>query len=67
VAAPFTVEEGGRGDAPKAVASSAGGRFWIRRFRCWRHGRYPWGQEAFAKAEAEGKPIMLSVGYRSVG
>jgi uncharacterized protein len=24
---------------------------------------YPWGQEAFAKAEAEDKPILLSVGY----
>ncbi|MEM7533507.1 MAG: thioredoxin domain-containing protein [Chloroflexota bacterium] len=24
---------------------------------------YPWGEEAFAKAAAEGKPIFLSVGY----
>ena len=24
---------------------------------------YPWGPEAFAKANAEGKPIHLSVGY----
>jgi len=24
---------------------------------------YPWGPEAFAKARAEGKPILLSVGY----
>ncbi len=24
---------------------------------------YPWGEEAFAKAEAENKPIFLSVGY----
>ncbi len=24
---------------------------------------YPWGEEAFAKAEAEGKPVLLSVGY----
>ncbi|MCB9746289.1 MAG: DUF255 domain-containing protein [Alphaproteobacteria bacterium] len=24
---------------------------------------FPWGPEAFAKAEAEGKPILLSVGY----
>lgn len=24
---------------------------------------YPWGQEAFEKAEREGKPIFLSVGY----
>ena len=24
---------------------------------------YPWGPEAFAKARAEGKPVMLSVGY----
>lgn len=24
---------------------------------------YPWGAEAFAKAEAENKPILLSVGY----
>jgi uncharacterized protein YyaL (SSP411 family) len=24
---------------------------------------YPWGPEAFAKAKAEGKPILLSVGY----
>ncbi len=24
---------------------------------------YPWGEEAFAKARAEGKPIFLSVGY----
>lgn len=24
---------------------------------------YPWGDEAFAKARAEGKPIFLSVGY----
>ena len=24
---------------------------------------YPWGPEAFAKAQAEGKPIFLSVGY----
>jgi uncharacterized protein YyaL (SSP411 family) len=24
---------------------------------------YPWGEEAFAKARAEDKPIMLSVGY----
>lgn len=26
---------------------------------------YPWGDEAFAKAEAEGKPVFLSVGYSS--
>ena len=25
---------------------------------------YPWGQEAFAKASSEDKPIFLSVGYR---
>ena len=24
---------------------------------------YPWGEEAFAKARAEGKPIFLSIGY----
>ncbi|CAN5427270.1 thioredoxin domain-containing protein [soil metagenome] len=24
---------------------------------------YPWGEEAFAKAEAEGKPVLMSVGY----
>lgn len=24
---------------------------------------YPWGEEALSKAEAEGKPILLSVGY----
>jgi len=24
---------------------------------------YPWGEEAFAKARAERKPILLSVGY----
>lgn len=24
---------------------------------------YPWGEAAFAKAEAEGKPIFLSIGY----
>ncbi len=24
---------------------------------------YPWGDEAFAKAEAEGKPVFLSIGY----
>lgn len=24
---------------------------------------YPWGQEAFAKAQAEGKPVFLSIGY----
>jgi uncharacterized protein YyaL (SSP411 family) len=24
---------------------------------------YPWGDEAFAKAKAEGKPIFLSIGY----
>lgn len=24
---------------------------------------YPWGDEAFAKAQAENKPIFLSVGY----
>jgi len=24
---------------------------------------YPWGPEAFAKAKAEGKPILLSIGY----
>jgi len=24
---------------------------------------YPWGEEAFAKAKAEGKPIFLSIGY----
>src|SRR5262245_26965797 len=24
---------------------------------------YPWGDEAFAKARAEGKPIFLSIGY----
>lgn len=24
---------------------------------------YPWGEEAFAKARAEGKPVLLSVGY----
>ena len=26
---------------------------------------YPWGEEAFAKARAEGKPVLLSVGYSS--
>ncbi|RMH58506.1 MAG: thioredoxin domain-containing protein [Candidatus Hydrogenedentota bacterium] len=26
---------------------------------------YPWGEEAFAKARREGKPIFLSVGYSS--
>jgi uncharacterized protein len=26
---------------------------------------YPWGEEAFARARAEDKPIMLSVGYSS--
>jgi uncharacterized protein len=26
---------------------------------CW----YPWGEEAFAKAKREGKPIFLSIGY----
>ncbi|MBL8767049.1 MAG: thioredoxin domain-containing protein [Planctomycetes bacterium] len=26
---------------------------------------YPWGPEAFAKAEAEGKPVFLSIGYSS--
>ena len=25
--------------------------------------RYPWGEEAFRKAESENKPIFLSVGY----
>src|SRR3990172_9295678 len=24
---------------------------------------YPWGEEAFARARAEGRPILLSVGY----
>src|SRR6476659_5675351 len=24
---------------------------------------YPWGEEAFAKAKREGKPIFLSIGY----
>ncbi len=24
---------------------------------------YPWGEEAFAKARAEGKPVFLSIGY----
>jgi hypothetical protein len=24
---------------------------------------YPWGEEAFARARAEGKPILLSIGY----
>jgi uncharacterized protein YyaL (SSP411 family) len=24
---------------------------------------YPWGEEAFAKANAEDKPIFLSIGY----
>src|SRR6266853_1156889 len=24
---------------------------------------YPWGEEAFAKAKAENKPVLLSVGY----
>ena len=24
---------------------------------------YPWGAEAFARARAEGKPVLLSVGY----
>ena len=24
---------------------------------------YPWGEEAFAKAKAEDKPVFLSVGY----
>ncbi|MBA4076377.1 MAG: thioredoxin domain-containing protein, partial [Cyanobacteria bacterium PR.023] len=24
---------------------------------------YPWGQEAFAKAKSENKPILLSIGY----
>ena len=26
---------------------------------------YPWGEEAFAKARAENKPVLLSVGYSS--
>jgi hypothetical protein len=26
---------------------------------------YPWGKEAFAKAQADGKPIFLSIGYSS--
>ena len=26
---------------------------------------YPWGEEAFARARADGKPILLSVGYSS--
>ena len=26
---------------------------------------YPWGAEAFARARAEDRPIMLSVGYSS--
>src|SRR5512145_563327 len=26
---------------------------------------YPWGEDAFARARAEGKPILLSVGYSS--
>ncbi len=25
--------------------------------------RYPWGEEAFIRAESENKPIFLSVGY----
>src|SRR6266700_86534 len=24
---------------------------------------YPWGEEAFAKAKAENKPVFLSIGY----
>ena len=24
---------------------------------------YPWGEEAFKKAKAEDKPILLSIGY----
>ena len=24
---------------------------------------YPWGEEAFARARAEDKPVMLSIGY----
>jgi len=24
---------------------------------------YPWGEEAFSRAESEGKPIFLSIGY----
>ena len=24
---------------------------------------YPWGEEAFSRARAEGKPIFLSIGY----
>ncbi len=24
---------------------------------------YPWGEEAFAKARAEDKPVFLSIGY----
>jgi uncharacterized protein YyaL (SSP411 family) len=24
---------------------------------------YPWGEEAFAKARTENKPILLSIGY----
>jgi uncharacterized protein YyaL (SSP411 family) len=26
---------------------------------------YPWGDEAFAKAKAEDKPVFLSIGYSS--
>ncbi|HEX5139067.1 MAG TPA: thioredoxin domain-containing protein [Planctomycetota bacterium] len=26
---------------------------------------YPWGEDAFAKARAEGKPVFLSIGYSS--
>ena len=26
---------------------------------------YPWGEEAFARARAEGKPVFLSIGYSS--
>ena len=26
---------------------------------------YPWGEEAFARAKAEDKPVFLSIGYSS--
>jgi len=26
---------------------------------------YPWGEEAFARARAENRPILLSIGYSS--
>jgi uncharacterized protein YyaL (SSP411 family) len=47
----------------KVVLHSPATESLLRQSVLWAVDWYPWGEEAFAKARAEKKPIFLSVGY----